>query len=151
VDRTAGRLARWLRILGLDTEYMATCDTAAITRRARQSGRTVITRNHALAERLGKNSILLASEHLREQIGQMVREVGHGSLDPFSRCNACNERLVPVAGDGVKGRVPAYVYEHQKRFSVCPLCGRYYWQGTHWHIMHREIESIVGGIRDGDR
>ncbi len=151
MDRTAGRLARWLRILGLDAEYMAACDASAIARRARQSGRTVITRSHALAARLGKSGILLASEHLREQIRQMVREVGHESLDPFSRCNACNERLVPVAKDGVGGRVPAYVYEHQERFSVCPVCGRYYWQGTHWHIMHREIERIVGGVRDGDR
>ena len=151
MDRTAGRLARWLRILGLDTEYMATCDASAIARRARQGGRTVITRNHALAERLGRSAILLASEHLREQIRQMVREVGHESLAPFSRCNACNERLVPVDKNGVIGRVPAYVYEHQERFSVCPVCGRYYWQGTHWHIMHREIERIVEGMRDGDR
>ena len=93
----------------------------------------------------------MASEHLREQIRQMVREVGHESLAPFSRCNACNERLVPVDKNGVIGRVPAYVYEHQERFSVCPVCGRYYWQGTHWHIMHREIEIIVEGMRDGDR
>lgn len=151
MDRTAGRLARWLRILGLDTEYMATCDASAVARRARQSGRTVITRNRALPERLGGNGILLASEHLEEQIRQIVEEVGRESLAPFSRCNACNERLMPVSRDSVRGRVPAYVYEHQERFSVCPVCGRYYWQGTHWHIMHREIERIVGGMRDEDR
>jgi uncharacterized protein with PIN domain len=130
---------------------MATCDASAIARRARQSGRTVVTRNHALAERLGRSGILLASEHLREQIGQIVREVGREGLDPFSRCNACNARLEPVPKDGVRGRVPAYVYEHQERFSVCPVCGRYYWQGTHWDVMHREIERIVGGTHDGDK
>jgi uncharacterized protein with PIN domain len=151
VDRTAGRLARWLRILGLDTEYMATCDASAIARRARQEARTVLTRNRALSERLGGHCTLLVSEHIEEQIRQVVGEVGSGHLAPFSRCNACNERLTSVPKESVKGRVPAYVYEHHERFSVCPVCGRYYWQGTHWHIMQREIERIVGGTRDEDR
>ena len=84
-------------------------------------------------------------------IGQVVREVGAGNVAPFSRCNACNERLEPVPRESVKGRVPAYVYGHHDRFSVCPVCGRYYWQGTHWRIMRREIERIVGGISDEDR
>ena len=151
MDRTAGRLARWLRILGLDTEYIATCDASAIARRARQSGRKVITRNRGLSERLGGNGILLASEHLEEQIGQVVRDVGRVNLAPFSRCNACNEKLMPVSKRSVKGRVPVYVYEHHERFSVCPVCGRYYWQGTHWNIMRQEIERILGGMRDEDR
>jgi hypothetical protein len=147
VDRTAGRLARWLRILGLDTEYMSTCDASAIARRARQSGRRVVTRNRALVARLGEGGFLLRSERLAEQIRQVVSEVGHQRLAPFSRCNTCNEKLLPVRRESVRGRVPAYVYEQQERFSMCPVCGRYYWQGTHWHIMRREIERLLGGMR----
>lgn len=143
VDRTAGRLARWLRILGFDTQYMPTCDAAAIARRARQQGRTVVTRNGDLSERLGAKGILLTSGQIEEQIRQVVEEVGSENLAPFSRCNACNERLIPVPRESVEGRVPAYVYEHQKKFSMCPACGRYYWQGTHWRIMRQEIERIL--------
>jgi uncharacterized protein with PIN domain len=150
VDRTAGRLARWLRILGLDTEYMATCDTSAIARRARQEGRTAVTRNRALSDRLGAECILLESEHLEDQIRQVVGEVGFENLAPFSRCNACNERLRPVPRESVRGRVPAYVYDNHQEFSVCPVCGRYYWQGTHWLLMNQKIERIVGGMRNGD-
>jgi uncharacterized protein with PIN domain len=151
VDRTAGRLARWLRVLGLDTEYMATCDTSAIARRARQEGRQAVTRNRALCERLGGDCILLASELLDDQIRQVVGVVGIESLSPFSRCNACNERLSHVPKESVRGRVPAYVYENHEGFSVCPACGRYYWRGTHWSIMNREIERILGGTLNGDR
>lgn len=150
MDRTAGRLARWLRILGLDTEYVDTCDVSVVARQARQSGRTLITRNHLLAERLGGAGILLGSQQLGDQLRQVVDEVGRDKCTPFSRCSACNARLVPAAREGVRGRVPAYVYQHHDRFSVCPVCGRYYWRGTHWHIMHREIEQIMGGMRDGD-
>jgi len=132
----------------LDTWYMATCDASAIARRARQEGRTVVTRNRALSDRLGAKCVLLASEHLEEQIRQVVEEVGSENLVPFSRCNTCNERLVQVPRESVKGRVPAYVYEHQEKFSVCPVCGRYYWQGTHWRIMKQEIERVLGGMSD---
>jgi uncharacterized protein with PIN domain len=151
VDKTAGRLARWLRILGLDTEYIDTCDVSAIVRRARHCGRTVITRNHSVVDRLGGTGLMLESDRIDEQIGQVVEKVGYASLAPFSRCNTCNRRLVPVARQSVRGRVPAYVYRTHERFSMCPVCGRYYWQGTHWNSMHRRIESITGGIGNGDK
>jgi uncharacterized protein with PIN domain len=151
VDRTAGRLARWLRVLGFDVEYAATGGSAAIARLARQSGRKVITRNRDLAERLGAGSLLLGSEHLPDQLKQVVQHVGAEKCEPFSRCNICNARLAAVEKRLVEGRVPEYVYLNNDRFSVCPVCGRYYWQGTHWHRMAAEIEKIVGGNYHGNR
>ena len=144
VDRTAGRLARWLRILGFDVEYVAASDPSAIVRLARQSARTTLTRNSSLAERLGKDSMLLESERVDDQIKQVIDEVGAGRCEPFSRCNVCNAKLVPVRKDSLKGRVPEYVYMNNDRFSVCPVCGRYYWQGTHWQRMRQVIERILG-------
>jgi hypothetical protein len=151
VDRTAGRLARWLRILGLDVEYLSTCDPSTIAKRTRQSGKIAITRNRDLAARLKESSMLLRSEHLRDQIEQVLQAVGPQNCEPFSRCNICNARLEPVRKELVRGRVPAYVYSHHDKFSVCPVCGRYYWKGTHWDSMAREIENIVGGGRNGSR
>jgi uncharacterized protein with PIN domain len=151
VDRTAGKLARWLRILGFDVEYLATCDPASIARQARQSGRRVITRNRRLAERLGTDAIVLESQHLEGQMRQVVARVGPGRCKPFSRCNVCNAGLVGVEKERVKGRVPEYVYSNQEDFSVCPVCGRYYWQGTHWRNMAEEIARIVEVRSDGNR
>ena len=145
VDRTAGRLARWLRVLGLDVEYAAMGDCSAIARLARQSGRRVITRNTSLAGRLAGDSLLLVSEHLRDQLEQVVQHVGRENCKPFSRCNICNAGLEGVEKRLVEGRVPEYVYLNNERFSVCPVCGRYYWRGTHWRRMTGEIERIVGG------
>jgi uncharacterized protein with PIN domain len=150
VDGTAGRLARWLRILGLDTEYTAACDVAEITRRARQSGRTVITRNRLLVERLKGQGFLLVSEHLGDQIRQVVGRVGWERCDPFSRCSVCNVGLTPVARESAQGRVPDYVYRYHDRFAACPVCGRYYWRGTHCNAMRREIDRLTGGRHDGD-
>jgi uncharacterized protein with PIN domain len=144
VDATAGKLARWLRILGLDTDYIATCDIPPIVKLARQSGRKVVSRNTALLERLGEG-ILLESDALEEQVKQVVRTVGEENLALFTRCSVCNVGLESVKKETVKGRIPEYVYETQDEFAMCPGCGRYYWQGTHWDKMKADIERMVGG------
>lgn len=144
VDRTAGKLARWLRILGLDADYVATCDIPPIVKLARQSGRTVVTRNFRLLDRLGEG-ILLESDVLDEQVRQVVRTVGEENLALFSRCSVCNVELESVEKEALKGRIPEYVYNNHDEFANCPSCGRYYWRGTHWEKMKEVIERMVGG------
>lgn len=144
VDATAGKLARWLRILGLDTDYIATCDIIPIVRLARQSERKIVTRNSALVKRLGEG-ILLKSDALEEQVKQVVLVVGEDNLAFFTRCSVCNVEIEDVKKETVKGRIPEYVYETHDKFAICPTCGRYYWQGTHWDKMKADIEKMVGG------
>ena len=144
VDATAGRLARWLRILGLDADYIATCDLPPIVKLARQSGRTVVSRNSALVERLGEG-IRLESDALEDQVRQVVRVVGRDALAIFTRCSVCNAELESVEKESVRGRIPEYVYETQEEFAMCPACGRYYWKGTHWDRMKADIERMAGG------
>jgi len=145
VDGTAGRLARWLRILGLDVEYSPAGERSAVSRLARQSGRRVVTRNTGLAERLRGSAILLASENLEGQLRQVVEAVGTGACRAFSRCSECNAPLEEVSKESVRGRVPAYVFRTQDRFSICPVCGRYYWHGTHWqHMLDRVARALEG-------
>lgn len=143
VDRTAGKLGRWLRILGFDVEYVPTCEVAEITRRARISRRVALTRTKAVAQRLGEGAILLESDSLEQQIRQILRIYGWESCNPFSRCSVCNTELVTVDKEAVKGRVPEYVYQNHNEFSVCTTCGRYYWRGTHWQEMSRKINDLI--------
>jgi hypothetical protein len=56
---------------------------------------------------------------------------------------------VEIPKESLEGRVPAYVYSHHERFSACPVCGRYYWQGTHYRHMLGAIEAVLEGKRDG--
>jgi uncharacterized protein with PIN domain len=133
-----------MRILGIDTDYIATCDMPPIVKLARQSGRLVATRNARLVERLGEG-ILLKSDALEDQVKQVVRTVGEDNLALFTRCSVCNAELESVEKEGVRGRIPEYVYETQDEFSMCPTCGRYYWKGTHWDKMKADIDRMVGG------
>jgi uncharacterized protein len=149
VDTTAGRLARWLRILGIDVEYATTPDPSVLARLTRQSGRRMVTRSGRLAERLGPGAIHLASEHLSGQLRQVLGEIGWARSSLFSRCNVCNARLSEVPKELVAGRVPAYVYKHHDRFSVCAVCGRYYWQGTHCQHILEAVDAALEGKNDG--
>jgi uncharacterized protein with PIN domain len=143
VDGTAGRLVRWLRILGLDAEYVPACDQAWIARLARQTGRRVVTRSRSLADRLEPDAILLASDDVELQLSQVVAAIGADKCEVFSRCSLCNARIAEVAKESVRGRVPAYVFANQEKFSVCTVCGRYYWQGTHWQHMLDRVNTIL--------
>jgi uncharacterized protein with PIN domain len=149
VDSTAGRLARWLRLLGFDTEYAGVVGDSALARLARQSGRVIVTRSLRLAERLSPQAIHLGSERLPEQLRQVVGGVGGERRLAFSRCTICNARLTEISKPSLAGRVPAYVYGHHEKFSACPVCGRYYWQGTHYEHMLGAIESVLEGKRNG--
>lgn len=127
-----GRLARWLRALGYDTLYDARWDDATIARLARAEDRTVLTRDRGLAARRGIKAILVASDHLEEQLRQVRPLLPPAGANSLGRCPACNGALEEVDHASVERRVPEYVFETQRGFALCRSCGRVYWRGTHY-------------------
>ena len=80
-DCMLGRLARWLRILGLDTAYDRAIPDDALIRRCRQEGRALLTRDRALAgRRVLRNSgvvvLLVESDQPDRQLAQTLRDLG---------------------------------------------------------------------------
>ncbi|MHB1294264.1 MAG: Mut7-C RNAse domain-containing protein [Anaerolineae bacterium] len=134
-DAMLGRLARWLRLLGYDTLYDARWDDPTLVRLARAEDRVLLTRDTELARRRGVRVTFVKSEVLQEQLAQLHRELGVRAREPFSRCPVCNAPLEQVPKDRAWGMVPPYVFMTQDAFQVCPVCGRFYWRGTHWDHM----------------
>lgn len=141
LDGMLGRLARYLRFMGYDTEYARTADDDELVRRARSEPRTLVTRDRELAGRV-EGAILLTTTALRTQLRQMERAVP-GLLREvrFDRCSLCNERLTPAASSpldpgGSSGtevrRVPEVVV-------ACPACGQRYWEGSHTARIRRTL------------
>jgi uncharacterized protein with PIN domain len=146
-DAMLGRLAKWLRALGYDVAYERKIEDAALLARARAEGRRLLTRDAYLVRRrdLPPGTVLVRSDHLREQLAQVVAELGL-SVDRyrFTRCIDCNTPLTAVARDAVRDIVPQYVFETQARFGRCPGCGRVYWPGTHWARMRERLDQLGG-------
>ncbi len=135
------RLARWLRLCGVDVSFDPNVGGAELLRAARAERRVVLTRDKRL--RTAPDALYLRSERVRDQL----REVLHRfAIDPhrnaLTRCSRCNAPLREVSREAVAYRVPPFVYASQTRFSQCDSCGRIYWRATHPERIMAELARM---------
>ncbi len=162
VDRTLGKLAKWLRILGLDT----LSESEAAGKRFFQlpseyadENRMVLTRNNRLKKHFGESRLVfVTSDHYDKQLRQVIAEAGIRAADiqPFSRCLHCNLSVREIAPKDVLGRVPDYIFDSHDKFHTCRRCNRIFWPGSHTgrslEYIRRLFDAdhgIVEGWRDG--
>ena len=129
-ESTLGKLAKWLRMLGYDTQLERRPPSAS----SADPDRIVLTRTRSRFQRLpvGRRIFIrsdLPEEQLREVIA--AADLSPETRTPFTRCIRCNEPIETVARETVRERVPDYVWETQSTFRRCPRCDRIYWPGTH--------------------
>jgi uncharacterized protein with PIN domain len=141
-DAMLGTLAKWLRILGYDTLFDPDIDDHQLVRLARAEGRLILTRDRELARRRGVRVLLIASEHLDDQIRQVLADLDLEPDRSFSRCPVCNEPLVAIDRETARSQVPAYVARTQRTFRSCPICQRVYWRGTHWQRINEQLARL---------
>ncbi|MEW5733675.1 MAG: Mut7-C RNAse domain-containing protein [Thermodesulfobacteriota bacterium] len=148
MDRSLGRLARWLRLLGLDAAFDSGMQDETLLRLAGE-GRIVITRTRSVAARLGpEKAVWIGANSPLDQLAQAARSLGL-SLDPgavFTRCLSCNREVLPLDRDNARSRVPDYVFRTAESFSACPVCGRVFWKGTH---RDRALALVRKALRAG--
>lgn len=142
-DSMLGTLAKWLRILGYDTLYSPELDDLEAIRLARLEGRVLLTRDTGLLRRKGLCSLFIESEVLEAQLTQVLRAFALRLDHPFSRCPVCNEVLEEIPKHEAWGQVPPFVFQTQESFRLCPECNRFYWRGTHWQKMRKQLEKLV--------
>jgi len=144
-DGMLGRLARWLRMLGFDTESVKGPYAHGLIARSLREGRIILTRSHAVSLRKSLRVVQIRSESFREQIREVLMSCGLGPRDfePHSRCSLCNAVLEGVPKESVKGKVPEVVFAEKVRFSRCPSCGRIYWEGSHTPLFQKDLEAIL--------
>jgi len=145
-DEMLGRLARWLRLLGIDTVYDPHLDDAELIRRAARESRILLTRDTRLLRRRGlPPTLFVTDDHFRDQLRQVASAF---ALDfrgwQLKRCSRCNELLAECSHADVRDRVPAYVLRTQTHFLECPRCRRVYWAATHVERMRAEIAQLFG-------
>lgn len=143
-DVMVGKLARWLRVLGLDVIYSNSMDDDEIMKIATAEDRIILTRDVAFAERCRKTHALLFIEHndWPSQLRQVLNAYDLMDFKVLSRCLECNARLDIIEKERVDGKVPLYVYQTHDRFSLCPSCNHIYWRGTHVDAMLQQIPTL---------
>ncbi len=143
-DAHLGGLAHLLRMAGFDTLYendFADRDIAEISAR---EGRIVLTRDRELLKRRevthGCYVRALKSEHQFREIFDRLDLAR--SARPFILCLHCNAPLRPLEPALARPRVPPKVRERYARFTTCDVCGRVFWEGSHYQHMVQVLASV---------
>ncbi len=150
-DVHLGKLARRLRMLGLDTVWRNDLEDAEIAGLAQRERRIVLTRDRGLLKRNRiERGCLVRGERVRDQLSEVVRRLDlAGRLRPLTRCPLCNGAVEPVPRDAVLDLVPPRVRREQEEFRRCAGCGKIYWAGSHVDRFRRELADLLDGGGDG--
>ena len=143
-DRTLGKLAKWLRILGFDTTFEID-DSAELFYEHLAINRIVLTRTGTIKKQFSDHRLVfITSNYLDVQLKQVIAEIGIRPADtrPFSRCIDCNIPIVDADPDDVRCLIPDYIYEIHNEFHKCVQCNRIFWPGSHTKRSLARIEHL---------
>lgn len=144
LDVHLGKLARLLRLLGLDAVHRREAEDDDLAREAASSGRILLTRDRGLLMRgaLSRGRWIRATDP-EEQAAEVLAGFRLDTATrPFSRCMECNTPVTQAPPDTVD--VPAGVRSRHRAFRYCPGCGRVYWPGTHAERLAAAVGRILG-------
>ena len=139
------RLARLLRLLGLDVVFLPGADDEELLRISLEEGRILLTRDRQLLKhgRLTHGYFVRAERPL-EQAREVVRRFDlAGEVRPFSRCLECGGELTKVQKEEVLERIPPRTAAWLSEYVLCRGCGKLYWRGTHFHRLARLVTEIL--------
>lgn len=144
-DVHLGQLARYLRMLGLDTRYDTDHSDSALARIANDDQRILLTRDLELLKR-GRVQLgaFVRAQAPRAQLVEMVERFALAeAADPFSRCLTCNAGLEPASPEAIEAQVPRRARAAHDQYVQCPVCDSVYWSGTHVERMRELIQEVT--------
>jgi len=143
LDQHLGRLAAYLRLLGLDSVHRAVFPDDDLVRVALAEDRVLLTRDRRLLMRraLVHGGFVHATDPF-EQVPEVLRRFpAPASMAPFTRCMACNALLRAVAREAVEDRLLPDTRQYYRDFRECTGCGRVFWDGSHVRRMRAWVDA----------
>ncbi|MGI9319912.1 MAG: Mut7-C RNAse domain-containing protein [Thiogranum sp.] len=144
VDCNLGRLARYLRLLGLDCLYQNDFNDAAVSRISQQQHRIILTRDRRLLQRkIITHGFYVRAVNPRDQVREVLQRLDlHGIVQPFTRCTRCNGLLQATSKETIDHQLEPKTRRYYDRFLQCEQCGQVYWQGSH----HKRAGQLIGEL-----
>jgi uncharacterized protein len=143
-DVHLGKLARYLRMIGIDTLYSNNYSKEDLIIISLKERRAILTKDRNLLKR---NEIThgywIRNEDAIEQVKEVIERFDLGRmLNEFSRCMECNTTLEKIDKPKIENKLPQKVKALQNEFYKCPSCGKIYWKGTHYERMKNLVRLI---------
>jgi uncharacterized protein len=150
LDGHLGRLAAYLRLLGLDAVYRNDFTDEELASRSAGERRILLTRDRGLLKRSEvKRGYCVRSDSPRRQAREVVERFDlRRSVAPFRRCLSCNGLLQPVEKQAVRDRLPPGTRERFDEFHECVECGKIYWPGAHYDRLQRLVADVLASAKE---
>jgi uncharacterized protein with PIN domain len=142
-DTMLGRLTTYLRMCGYDTVYAQDVEVVEddeIREFAERTGRTLLTRDHALAASTD-DAIRLDSRTIDTML-ETLSGAGFELTLPETptHCSTCNGIVEGVAPDE---ETPEYAPDPVSvEMWQCTECGQFFWKGSHWENVGDTLASL---------
>ena len=145
VDINVQKIARNLRVIGIDTTMVPDIRIVEIGKVAASQKRILVTRNREL---LKCNTVihgqLLRSENHLIQLQEVVKRYRlKPHIKPFTRCISCNGVLKAISKQSIWASLEPLTKKYFNTFKLCSDCGKIFWQGSH----HKQLCQLVDGVR----
>lgn len=144
VDVNLGKLARNLRLLGMDCGYQNDYADDDIARISSEEQRIVLTRDRSLLRR----KIIVYGYYVRAdapmtQTKEVLNKFDlYPQIKPLTRCTHCNGLFRKIDKRMIEHRLEPLTRQYYQHFLMCSQCQRLYWQGSHHARLIGLIEEL---------
>ena len=141
LDVHLGKLATYLRLLGLDTLYRNDYNDDELAQISSREQRLLLTQDRGLLKRsIVTYGYAVRSNDPEAQMLEVIERFNlYSVLTPLQRCPRCNGALVTVDKAAIQTQVPYYTHLYYDEFSQCQSCHQIYWKGAHYE----RIQSLL--------
>jgi uncharacterized protein with PIN domain len=145
VDINVLKIARNLRMLGINTTHVPESDLIGIVAKANEEQRILLTRNTDLLKIKSVifGQLLRSENHLQQMVEVVDRYSLTPLLNPFSRCLNCNALLSDVDKNEILHLLEQLTIKYYDIFKQCKVCKKVYWQGSHHEKMMNTLNSHI--------
>jgi len=143
-DCHLGKLAKYLRLMGVDTLYFPHIEDDKLILMASDEDRVILTRDRSLSERKNAPVYFLEPTDTKTQLRTVIDHYKLKELpSSFRRCIICNTPLQVIDKEKVIDELPEKVKMYYNHFEYCPSCNRIYWQGDHYRHMMEFMAQVL--------
>lgn len=149
-DGHLGKLARNLRLLGLDTAYERDADDRRLLAIMSGEQRALLTRDRRLLmHSVVRDGFCPRSSNSEVQTREVLRRFDlhrcPSALAPWSRCLRCNGILQTVPKRDVLDPLAdePLTLRFFNEFRRCVDCGQIYWRGTHFNKLSTRLARLL--------
>jgi len=148
-DVHLGKLARNLRMFGIDVHYKNFLNDEEIVKISLDEKRTILTRDTGLLKRADvTHGYFIRNDEPEKQTAEVISRFSLMKLvKPFTLCLDCGSKLVKINKKDILHLIPENVKQAQNKFFYCVNCKKIFWAGSHINNMTLFIKEMIKQLK----